>query len=255
MAKIVEFRNPDNPWPDIPEIPALVIYEDEDLPNDFDPPEEEEIEEQSTLMLRRQRLFRWAAQAVAKPVSELPEVQKLAAFGAVAQPLKEEVPRFRRFRRYRIEVPHECADLDVAIWLTRLDRLKELKKALSRGLAFVQDTPFGGVAHHQLDTHFFEAGTGAYRGRLCIFGQCPKHGKRECRVPGCGSEPFLQQFHDYRFDPARFEAEPKVILFDRDTGFLVRPPRIEAKEPIWKRRKEFDEDEDFEEDENEQEPF
>jgi hypothetical protein len=51
----------------------------------------------------------------------------------------------------------------------------------------------------------------------------------QCLVPGCGAQPFLQQFERYRFNAARFEGEPKVTLFDRASGFLVRPPRIDAK--------------------------
>jgi hypothetical protein len=92
----------------------------------------------------------------------------------------------------------------------------------------VQDTPWGGVAHHQVDVHILDAESGVYRGRQCIFGQCPKPGKRECLVPGCGAQPFLQQFERYRFNPAQFEGESKVILFDRASGFLVRPPLIDA---------------------------
>jgi len=84
-------------------------------------------------MLRRQRLFRWAAQAIAVSWSELPEVQKVAAFGATSQPLDLAVPRFREFRRHRIEVLHECADLDLAVWLTEVNHLSALKKAMARG--------------------------------------------------------------------------------------------------------------------------
>jgi len=52
---------------------------------------------------------------------------------------------------------------------------------------------FGDRHHHQVDMHVMDAATGAYAGRLCIFGQCPKPGKLECLVPNCGAEPFLQQ--------------------------------------------------------------
>ena len=180
-------------------------------------------------------------------LSKLPEVAKVAAFGAVAQPLEMEVPRFREFRRYQIEVLHECADLDLAVWTANLSGLRELKRAMSRGLSLVQDTPWGGVAHHQVDVHIFDAGSGAYRGRLCTFGQCPKPRKMQCLVSGCGEQPFLQQFEKYRFNSAQFEGEPKVILFDRASGFLVRPPRIDAKPARFVRRaRKADEDLDDE---------
>jgi hypothetical protein len=239
--KVIEIRNPDQPWPDNPEIPDLPpddLFEfddesDEDSGfghfNDFEPPSDEDIDEENTLMLRRQRLFRWAAQAIAVAFSEIPDVEKVAAFGAVAQPLSEEVPRFRQFRRHGIPVLHECGDLDLAVWMSRLDKLKELKRAMARGLSILQDSPYGGVAHHQVDVHVFDSGSGDYRGRLCIFGQCPKPGKRECLVPGCGESLFLQQFAKYRFQRAQFQAEPKVILFDRRSRFLAPMPRIEGR--------------------------
>ena len=247
-----ERRNAEAPWPDNPEItdlPPIVL--DDDFPEDgddfdfdafdsdrFEPPGEDDIEEENGLMLRRQRLLRWAAEAIALAWSGLPEVEKVAAFGAVSQPLELEVPRFREFRRHRIEVLHECADLDLAVWLTDLGKLRDLKKAMANGLALVQNTGYGGVAHHQVDVHVFDHSSGEYRGRLCIFGECPKPGKRECLVPGCGKQPFLQQFARYHFNPAMFSVAPKVILFDRDAGLLVPPSKIDAKERLvkWKSR-------------------
>ena len=192
-----ERRNAGDPWPDNPPIPELpdLATDPDAVRNDFESfgrADDDEIEEQEALLLRRQRLFRWAAQAVAVALSELPEVQKVAAFGSVSQPLDTEVPRFRKFRRYGIETLHECADLDLGVWLNDLGRLKVLKRAMARGLAFTQDTPYGGVAHHRVDVHVFDSATGNYSGRLCIFGQCPKKGKRECLVPGCGAQPFLR---------------------------------------------------------------
>jgi hypothetical protein len=236
-AKGGERRCAEDPWPDNPEIPDLrpldleAEFEDEEF-NPFEEreePDEDDIDEQNGLMLRRQRLFRWAAQAIAVSWSELPEVQKVAAFGATSQPLDLVVPRFREFRRHRIEVLHECADLDLAVWLTEVNNLSSLKKAMARGLALTQNTPYGGVAHHQVDVHVFDNASGEYRGRLCIFGQCPKPGKRECRVPGCGAQPFLQQFERYHFKPTLFSGAAKVMLFDRAAGFLVSLPKIDAK--------------------------
>ena len=247
-GKVLEFRNAVQPWPDHTEIPDLppcddpYLAEDSDVPfdeayRDHGPPEEEEIDEENCLMLRQQCRFRWAAQAIAVFWSEVPEVRKVAAFGAAAEPLIKEVPRFRQFRRHGVEVFHECADLDMAVWLTRLDELKSLKRAMGHALALVEDAPYGGVAHHQVDVHVFDAAGGDYRGRLCFFGQCPKAGKRECFVRGCGERPFLRQFADYRFRPAQFDAEPKVILFDRARNFLTSLPRIEGLLRVVKTRR------------------
>lgn len=175
-------------------------------------------------MLRRQYLFRWAAQSVAIAMSEVPEVQRVAAFGAVASPLKMEVPRFRAYQRRGIKIFHECQDLDLAVWVTGVENLKALKAALSLGLHDTQNTAFGGVAHHQVDVHLLDAANDTYRGRLCIFGQCPKPGKAACFVRNCGASPFLQQFERFRWKPSQFAGERKVTLFDRAAGFLVCHP-------------------------------
>ena len=95
--------------------------------------------------------------------------------------------------------------------------------------------------------HIFDA-SGPYRGRVCVFGQCPKAGKLECLVPNCGEKPFLRQLDNYHFNGDKFERAPKVMLFDRGEGFLVGPPRVEDAKPaiiIERRpREEGDEDDD-----------
>ena len=227
QSRVLELGDPAWPWPDRPGIPDLVI--DMNIP--FDDPRgseslsAEEIAETESRLIRTQYLYRWGAQSVARAMNSLPEVKTVAAFGAVAQPLRREVPRFKKFRRFHVAVPHECHDLDLAVWTDDLSRLSALKSALTSGLNPLRHSPYGGIAHHQVDVHLFDAPGGTYRGRLCIFGQCPKPRKHECLVPGCGAEPFLQQFDDYRFDQARFEREPKVVLLDRAAGFLVHAPR------------------------------
>jgi hypothetical protein len=94
-------------------------------------------------------------------------------------------------------------------WLNDLSKLRSLKKAMARGLALTQNTDYGGVVHHQVDVHVLEYSSGDYREGLCIFGLCPKVGKRECLVSGCGAQPFRQRFARYRFQPTRFMAAPR----------------------------------------------
>jgi hypothetical protein len=228
-----ERRNAEDPWPDNPVIPDLPLrdFGHQFLDDEFDyfePPVEVDAEEQDGLTLRRQRLFRWAAQGIAVAMSELPEVELIAAFGAASQPLEREVPRFHEFRRRGIKILHECADLDLAVWISDLRNLRNLKNAMALGLALNRETDWDGVAHYRVDVHLFHFSTGRYEGRLCKFGQCPKPRKRECHVPGCGAQPYLQQLQEYGFKPEVFRAAPKVILFDRAAGFSVSLPKIDA---------------------------
>jgi hypothetical protein len=124
--RVVEFRDREHPWPDGPRVPDLIV----DLNDDFDesrerrgPPDESDIAETTSRMIRRQYLYRWGAQSVAGAMVSCRRCE-VAAFGAMAQRLRMQVPRFGQYRRYRIEVPHECADLDLAVWLDDFSRLK-----------------------------------------------------------------------------------------------------------------------------------
>lgn len=178
-----------------------------------------EIAQENAAMLKRRDAFRRVVEMAAIGFSKLPFVQKVVLFGSVAAPPKKEIPRFRRLRRARIEIYHECKDADVAVWVDDLTQLRALKRAVSDATnvfnqLICHQEMLPGVAHHQVDVFLFEPGTNRYRGRLCIFGQCPK-GKPECRVPGCGAQPFLQLHEEFEIHPRVFKEQPCVVLFER----------------------------------------
>ncbi len=187
--------------------------------DDNEPPDSREIAEQNEMMLRRQRQFRLAAERVAAALADVAEVQKVVLFGSVAVPLRKEVPRFRRFRRARVAIWHECKDVDLAVWVSSLDRLKEIQLARGRALNKLFALTEIGVAHHQVEIFLMEPGTNRYLGRLCIFGVCPK-GKPDCRVAGCGSSPFLQQHADFRWRASALAPADTLTLFDRAAKLL-----------------------------------
>ncbi len=182
----------------------------------------EGIERQNRDLLNRQHRFREAADIAVAAWQPHDDVRAIALIGSVGSPLWKEVPRFQPYRRARIELWHECADLDLAIWLGALDRLDALRKALGRALrqAQQQDSGFG-VSTEQVDTFVFEPTTNRYLGRLCRFNQCPK-GKRECLVSGCGTPSFLRQVEGFRPYADMLAPERIILLFDRSTGLLRR---------------------------------
>ena len=183
-------------------------------------PTKKEIAEQDGYLLRRQQDFRLAADAIVIAFSRFPEVEAISLFGSVALPLWKEIPRFRDYRRNRIEVWHECGDVDLAVWLSALDNLRELGRARSRAMNDLLETTGIGVAHHQVEVLILEPGTDRYLGWLCYFAQCPKPHKFECLVPGCGSSPFLRQFQNFR--PYKTALSKSVPLFDRRRDGLVQ---------------------------------
>src|SRR5215210_1521336 len=177
-------------------------------------PTRQEIAEQDRQMLDRQAQFRVAADAVTAALAHVPEVEAVALIGSVARPLWREVPRFQPFRDWDVPVWHECKGVDLAVWLDRLDRLQTLNRARSVALHQLFKEKQIGVAHHQVEIFILQGEVNAYRGRLCPFSQCPK-GKRECLVPGCGRDPFLQQHAGFTFWPDALALDKIMLLYHR----------------------------------------
>ncbi len=178
-------------------------------------------------MLARQAAFRRAADAITAAFMKAPEVRAVTLFGSVARPLTRNVPRFQPFRAFGIEILHECKDVDLAVWIDRLDTLAALNRARSRALGELFAGGGPGVAHHQADIFLFEPQTDHYLGRLCYFGQCPK-GKSDCLTPGCGRAPFLKQHEDFALYPDALAPNRAVPLFDRATGLSRRAADLDA---------------------------
>ena len=178
------------------------------------------IEEENLRQLDRQREFRMAADVAVGAWMEFPEVQAIAVIGSVANPLWKEVPRFSPFRRARIEIWHECLDLDLALWVSSQHRLGELRRACNLALRKAFETGAGiSIVGHQTDIFLFEPGSDRYLGRLCSFNQCPK-GKRDCLVPGCGAIPFNKRVAG--FEPRADLLVPAchAMLYQRGEGRL-----------------------------------
>jgi hypothetical protein len=185
-----------------------------------------EIEDQNRYLLARQREFRMAADVVTDAWMAFPEVQAIAVIGSVAKPLWKEVPRFREFRRAHIEVWHECADLDLALWLAPQQRLGELRRAAVQALRKAFEAGRGiSVASHQLDVFLFEPGTDRHLGRLCSFSACPK-GKPDCHVPGCGAIPFNKRVAGFEPSADILAPAAHAMLYRRGAGRLRSAPDL-----------------------------
>lgn len=156
-----------------------------------------EIDAQNRMMVERQRQFRVAADTLVDAWAAFPDVQAVAVIDSVAKQLWKEIPRFSDFRRQRIEVWHECSDLDLAVWLHSRERLGEPRRTASHALrqAYELGTGFG-IVTEQLDIFLFAAGSEQYLGRLCRYNERPK-GKPQCFVPGCGAVPFNKRIAEF----------------------------------------------------------
>jgi len=100
---------------ELPEFPERYDDDDSWLDPVADTPWRLEDEEHSRQ--RRQEEFRAAADYVAVALAALPTVEKVVLFGSVARPLEQERSRRHRFRHVGVTLPHECKDVDLAVWL------------------------------------------------------------------------------------------------------------------------------------------
>jgi hypothetical protein len=192
-------------------------------------PTRKQIAEQDACELRRQAQFRLAADMVSGAFAALEEVRAVALFGSVARPLAREVPRHQPFRGFGVETLHVCKDVDVAVWIDRLDHLNRLRRACSQAVQRLLAEADVGLAHHQVDVFLFEPGSDTYLGRLCDFVECPK-GKRECLVPGCGREPFLKQHEGFVMEADALARDRCVRLYERGRGVLARAADLPGQE-------------------------
>ncbi|MGE0666801.1 MAG: hypothetical protein AB7O49_09620 [Sphingomonadales bacterium] len=180
-----------------------------------------DIAEENEHFLRRYRDFRRAADAVATAWSARSDVLKVVLIGSLARVPWKEVCRHNPYRRKGIELWHECKDVDLALWLTDLAGLDEIRRAKDRTLREFKGELGGGVANHQIDIFVLEPGSDRYLGRLCSFSTCPKQ-KLECLAPGCGAVRFLRQYDDFEWWPRTIASDPTLCLFDRATGARAR---------------------------------
>ena len=189
------------------------------------------IEQQNEYLLMQQRRFRVAADILADAWMAFPEVHAVAVIGSVAKALWKEVPRFSDFRRERIEVWHECSDLDLALWIESQQRLREIHRAANRALskAFTSGAD-ASVVPHQLDIFMFDPANDAYLGRLCSFSQCPK-GKRDCLVPGCGAIAFNKVIDGFVPRADLLTPAQHAMLYRRGAGRLRSALDLPGVEP------------------------
>lgn len=189
------------------------------------------IDEQNRYLLERQRQFRVAADVVADAWMGFSEIQAVAVIGSVAKPLWKEIPRFSDFRRERIEVWHECRDLDLALWIDQQHRLHEIRRAGNRALQKAYESGVGiSVVDHQVDVFLFEPGSDVYLGRLCKFNRCPKE-KPDCLVPGCGAIPFNKVIPDFVPRADLLAPVRHGMLFRRGAGRLRSALDLPVVEP------------------------
>jgi hypothetical protein len=178
------------------------------------------IEEQNCYLVRQQHDFRRAADIVTDALMRFEEIEAVAVIGSVAKALWKEVPRFYEFRRAGIEVWHECKDLDLAVWISSLHRLGEIRRARDLALRKAYEAGTGpSTANHQVEIFLIEPETDRYLGRLCNFNACPKD-KPQCHVQGCGAIPFNKLVEGFEPYADLLASAPYATLYRRGLGRL-----------------------------------
>jgi hypothetical protein len=166
-------------------------------------------------------MFRLVADRITAALAQCRDVEAIALIGSLARPLRREVPRFAPYRQLHLPIAHECKDVDLAAWVSRLDRLDDLRRARGRAVEEIVAEHGGhGPAVHEIEVFLLEPGTNRYLGRLCFFRQCPA-GKRDCLAAGCGHQPFLKQQNGFLFWPEAIAEGAAIRLYDRTGGGII----------------------------------
>ena len=97
---------------------AAALWDDNSLQSLSDSSLHRRIREENRQSRQRQKQFRMAAEYVAQALGQISGVEKVVLFGSVACPLKEEKPRYRKYRRTGISMLHICKDIDLAVWIS-----------------------------------------------------------------------------------------------------------------------------------------
>lgn len=166
---------------------------------------------------KRNERLRALADLIAAAMAEVAGVERVVLFGSVASPPVMQPPYARRLRRFG-EVTRPCGDLDLAVWLSDWTCLEALQRARNATVNEYIRAGNYGVAQHMVDTFLMEPGTDRYLGRLCLFNHCPRPGKPECWVQGCGDLPHLRQHADFALRPEALATDRSIILFERQAG-------------------------------------
>ena len=163
--------------------------------------------------IKKHKDFRTAAEYVVDLIKDVPEVVKIVLFGSVGQPLQKEYSRFRKYKHFGKEIYHECKNVDLAVWVNDFKCLKQILKIRNRSSTKLFEEKHIGIAHHQIEIFIFEPESNQYIGRLCIFNECPKEGKRECLVPGCGEIPLVKKVEGFTLYDDALAAERSILLY------------------------------------------
>jgi hypothetical protein len=171
-------------------------------------------------LLERQRVFRCVGDRLTAALAECGDVEAIALIGSVAHPLRREVPRFAPYKQLRLPIAHECKDVDLAVWVSRVDGLDKLRRARGRVIKDVVAERGFGPAVHEVEVFLLEPEKNRYLGRLCYFRECPA-AKRDCLAAGCGQQQFLKQHDNFSFWPQAIAEGAAVRLFDRAGGGII----------------------------------
>ncbi len=176
------------------------------------------VKVQEALIQDKEKLIA-AAKSVSLELAKLSFIKHVALIGSVACGGKnvEEIehstkpePAWRR-KLAKKGIP-TFLDLDLAVWVDRKLDLDMARRALVSGWKSYLLEHEHGISNNEFDVFLLNCETNEYLGNLCHFRQCPKEGKKDCEVTGCGEPRFLKKYQDFSLDPDAIRKEHRIDL-------------------------------------------
>jgi len=128
-----------------------------------------------------------------------------------------------------VEIFHTPKDVDLAIWISSLDRLGTIRKAVGTTLSPLMEK-VGGICANQVELFLLDAKTSAFLGFVCQYKGCPRGGI-ECMPEGCGNPKHLRLYDGFSLYPEAVSRVNSQLLFERESAIKRLDTNLFAEVP------------------------
>jgi cupin 2 domain-containing protein len=142
------------------------------------------------------------------------EIERISLFGSLAKPpFLVPHPYSKRLRDRGVHIFHTPKDIDLAIWVSSLDKLCAIRETMAKTVRDMVKLELG-LSDDRVELFVFDHRNGKYLGRVCHSKICPKD-HTDCRIQGCGTPKQLKIMEDFELYPEAISRVNSQLLFER----------------------------------------